>query len=278
MKLALAISIHPTSNPDVAFAGDLEATLARLAGMGYDGVELAIRDPRQVNGDELRALLRRYGLAAPMLATGQAWGEDHLSFTDADPIIRQAAIERIKSHIELAGQLDAMVMLGLIRGLLARAPSREQAMRWLLDAYRECADFALRRGVRLVIEPINRFQADAIFSARDGVELLAQIGRENVGLALDSFHMNIEDASIEDGIRLAGDRLFHFHVSDSNRWHPGAGHIDFRSIIAVLRAIGYTAYLSGEFKPLPDGETAARGCIERLRPLLSQDFTPTPTP
>jgi len=195
MKLALAISIHPTSNPDVAFAGDLEATLARLAGMGYDGVELAIRDPRQVNGDELVALLRRNGLAAPMLATGQAWGEDRLSFTDADPIIRQAAVERIKSHIELAGQLDAMVMLGLIRGLLARAPSREQAMKWLLDAYRECADFALHRGVRLVIEPINRFQADAIFSARDGVELLAQIGYENVGLALDSFHMNIEDAS-----------------------------------------------------------------------------------
>jgi sugar phosphate isomerase/epimerase len=122
--------------------------------------------------------------------------------------------------------------------------------------------------VRIVVEPVDRFEVDLIHSTQDGLALLDEIGYANVGLVLDSFHLNIEDVSVEGSIRAAGDRLWHFHLSDSNRWHPGAGHIDFAAIVRTLREMGYEGYVSGEFMPKPDADTSARRCIEHMRPLL----------
>jgi len=161
-----------------------------------------------------------------------------------------------------------MVMLGLIRGRRTAGVSDEQAMAWLVEALRECAAASAGTGVRIVIEPINRFEADFTLSARDGLELLARIGYDHVGLILDTFHMNIEEPSIEESIRLVGPRLFHFHLSDSNRWHPGAGHIDFASVVRTLADMGYEGFLSGEFMAKPDAETAAQRMIEYMRPIL----------
>jgi sugar phosphate isomerase/epimerase len=70
---------------------------------------------------------------------------------------------------------------------------------------------------------------------------------------------------IEAGIRACGDRIFHFHVADSNRWYPGAGHLDFKAILETLAATGYRGFVSGEFKPLPDADTAAERSIAHLR-------------
>jgi sugar phosphate isomerase/epimerase len=84
---------------------------------------------------------------------------------------------------------------------------------------------------------------------------------------LDTFHMNIEEPVIGDGIRAAGDRIFHFHVADSNRWWPGAGHLDFRSVLDTLFDTGYQGFVSGEFMPVPDSDTAAERCIRTLRRL-----------
>jgi len=88
-----------------------------------------------------------------------------------------------------------------------------------------------------------------------------------MGLLLDTFHMNIEEAVIEESVRTARDRIFHFHVADSNRWYPGAGHLDFRSVLAALYDTGYSGYVSGEFMPLPDADTAAQRSITFLRGL-----------
>ena len=79
--------------------------------------------------------------------------------------------------------------------------------------------------------------------------------------------MNIEDAVIEESIRACGDRIFHFHVADSNRWYPGAGHLDFGSILEALFDTGYQGFVSGEFMPLPDADTAAERSIAYLRAL-----------
>lgn len=269
MKLAMVVSTHATSFSDVAFAGDFESNVARVAQLGYDGVELAIRNPQLVDGDELISVMKKYGVVVPVIGTGQAWVEERLSFISADLKIREAAIERVRSHIQLAARFDAMVMLGLIRGMIPEGVSKAQAMGLLVEALQECASISARKGVRLVVEPINRYEADLIRSAREGLQLLERVGYDNVGLILDTYHMNIEEPSIEESIRITGDRLLHFHVADSNRWYPGAGHIEFASVITALQDINYRGFLSGEFMARPDAETAAQKAIEYLRPLLS---------
>jgi len=121
--------------------------------------------------------------------------------------------------------------------------------------------------VRFALEPMNRYETDLIHTAADGLELIERVGKENFGLLLDTFHMNIEDADIGESIRTCGDRIFHFHVADSNRWYPGAGHLDFGGILDELEKTGYQGFVSGEFMPLPDADTAAEHGIAHLRNL-----------
>jgi len=265
MKLSIVLSTHSAQFQAVAFKGDFEANVAKIAAWGYDGVELAIRDPCLVDVDELEQVVSAHGLAVPAIGTGQAWGEEGLSFTSDDPAVRTAAIERVKSHVPLAAHLDAVVILGLIRGITPSGQSRQRSMDYLVGALQECAAVAAEVGVRFALEPLNRYETDLIHTVADGLALIERVGAENFGMLLDTFHMNIEEPVIEDSIRACGGRIFHFHVADSNRWYPGAGHLDFDSILGALLSTGYQGYVSGEFMPLPDSDTAAQRAIAHLR-------------
>ena len=117
----------------------------------------------------------------------------------------------------------------------------------------------------MAIEPINRYETGLINTVASGLRLVDTIGLDNVGLLLDTFHMNIEEPSMIESMVAAGERLFHFHVADSNRWYPGAGHIDFNAIFSTLNSVGYQGFVSAEILPLPDPDTAAMKTVEYMR-------------
>jgi 5-keto-L-gluconate epimerase len=265
MKYSVVLSAQPAQFQAATFKGDLGANLSRIAALGYEGVELAIRDPRQVDAEAIVAGVRSHGLAVPGIGTGQAWGEEGLSFTSDQPAVRTAAIERALSHIALAARLQALIIIGLLRGITPKGQTPERSMDYLVEALRICASEAAKEGVRLALEPLNRYETDLIHTTAEGLALLDRVGAGNVGLLLDTFHMNIEEPSIEESLSACGPRLFHFHVADSNRWHPGAGHLDFGSILNALEKTGYPGFVSGEFLPQPDAEEAARRGLAHLR-------------
>ena len=277
MKLSVVLSTQQTQFQAASFSGSLAQNIADIAAMGYDGVELAIRDPKLVDVDALEALTREHGLRVPAIGTGQAWGEEKLSFTDPDLSVRRAAVERIKSHIPLAARFNAVIIIGLVRGIIKPGITHEQGMAWVCEALQECSAAAKPFGVRLALEPINRYETTLVNSVAQGMALIDQVGADNFGLLLDTFHMNIEEPEILQSISACGDRIFHFHVADSNRWYPGAGHLDFAGILSRLQSTGYDGFVSGEFMPLPDPLTAARENIARLRGIASSresDFDP----
>ena len=109
MKLSIVLSTHAARFQAVAFKGDFEANVARIASYGYTGVELAIRDPLLVDAGELEAVLAHRGLEAPAIGTGQAWGEERLSFTSDDP-----AVQSITQNL-------VAEMLGLDKSMICRA-------------------------------------------------------------------------------------------------------------------------------------------------------------
>ena len=267
MKLSIVLSTQPAQFQAATFKGDLEKNLESIAGMGYDGVELAIRDPQQIDAHGLPRLIRLHGLQVPAIGTGQAWGEEGLSFTDPDPSVRAAAVERIQSHIPLAARLGAVVIIGLIRGTVRPGTDPAQAAGWLVEALQVCSAAAGRDGVRLALEPINRYETSLIQTAAQAMQLIERTGAVNLGLLLDTFHMNIEEADIGESIRRSAAGIFHFHVADSNRLYPGAGHLDFKAILDTLFASGYRGWVSGEFLPVPDAQSAARQAIAHLRGL-----------
>jgi sugar phosphate isomerase/epimerase len=265
MNLSIVLSTQPAQFQAATFKGDLETNLRRIAALGYGGVELAIRDPKLVSLPKLDSLTRTCGLSVPAIGTGQAWGEEGLSFTDPNLQVRRAAIERIKSHIPVAAHFGAVIIIGLIRGIVKPGTDPVRAMGWLIEALKECSNAACADGIRLALEPINRYETTLINSTAQGLELIERVGADNFGLLLDTFHMNIEEPDIEASIRACGVRTFHFHVADSNRWYPGAGHLDFKSILAALESTSYRGWISGEFLPKPDAKTAAEQNIAHLR-------------
>ena len=267
MKLSIVLSTHAAQFQAATFKGDLGSNLAKIAGWGYDGVELAIRDPSLVDAEELMRMVSSKRLEVPAIGTGQAWGEEGLSYTDPDPAVREAAIERTMAHVPLAAQAGAVIIIGLFRGIVKPGVSQFQAMEWLVDGLRHACTVAQVQGVRIAVEPICRYETTLINNAAQGLELVERVGADNLGLLLDTFHMNIEEPVIEESIRVCGDRVFHFHVADSHRWYPGSGHLDFPSILDALYSTGYEGYVSGEWLPEPDADTSAERGIAFLRGL-----------
>ena len=268
MKLSIVLSIQNASFSALAYKGQWAKNIGKIAGIGYDGVELAVRDPQSLDMHTLKSILAKYHLPVPAIGTGQAFGEEGLSFTHPEVSVRRQAIERIKLHIGLAKKLGAVIIIGLIRGRRGTNVNEGQAEEWLIEALRECA--LENNSVKLAVEPINRYETNLINTAASAMKLVEKVKMENVGLLLDTFHMNVEEPSITESIISGKDRLFHFHVADSNRWYPGAGHIDFKAIFNTLAEIQYTGFVSAEILPLPDSDTAAKKTIDFLRELLTK--------
>jgi D-psicose/D-tagatose/L-ribulose 3-epimerase len=104
----------------------------------------------------------------------------------------------------------------------------------------EAAGYARSAGVRLAVEPLNRFETDLVNTVEQGLRLCADVGADNVGLLLDTFHMNIEEKDIPAAVRAAGPQAFHVQVSENDRGTPGSGHIPWAEVVTALRDIGYT--------------------------------------
>jgi sugar phosphate isomerase/epimerase len=271
MKLGIVLSTQAAKFSALAYKGQLAENAAKISRLGFDGIELAIRDPQLVNQSEIKSLLNELDLTVPAIGTGQAFGEEGLSFVNPDLAIRRQAIERIKSQMELAEALGSMVIIGLIRGFRDKGVSGHQTNNWLIETLRECAQHNER--VKLIIEPINRYECDLVCTVQEGMEILESVEYSNVGLLLDTFHMNIEEPSLYDSIILAKDRLYHFHIADSNRWYPGAGHLDFPKIMDTLRQINYNGFVSAEILPLPDPDVAAKRTVDYMRNLISSIYS-----
>ncbi len=268
MKLSFVVSTQPTQFQAVTFSPDFEVNAARLAKLGYDGVELAVRDPAMLDVPNIRRILDTYHLVVPAIGTGQAWGEEHLSFTDPAAAVRQRAADRFRSHIPLARAFGAIIIIGLLRGKVQPDVSPDQAHQWLVDALRTGARFAQEQGVRIALEPINRYETNLLNDVAETRSLIEEVGSDNIGILYDTFHSNIEEPNMEASLRACGTRLFHVHLADSNRWAPGVGHIDLNHLVATLRDMKYPGWVSAEILPRPSIERAQELTMQTMRPML----------
>ena len=267
MKTSLATSPTPAKFAPLLFAGDLPLALQQAARLGYDGIELNLRDSAQIDRTDLMARLEQLGLCVPSIGTGQSYFADGLSLADPDPGVQAEIRRRMKDHILLAAQLGARVVIGSVRGRLddRSTASRQACYELAVEATRFLAEFAASCGVGLTVEPINRYETNFLNTVDETFDFIGRVGMSNLGLLADTFHMNIEETSMIEPLRQAGTRLHHVHLVDSNRRAPGMGHLDFGPIIAVLKDVGYAGFFSAEILPLPDDETAGRKWIEAYR-------------
>jgi sugar phosphate isomerase/epimerase len=145
---------------------------------------------------------------------------------------------------ELGGE-EITIVPGTVGKLVPEAGPDEE-WQWAIESLKQCYEHGMKEGVRLALEPLNRFET-YFLNRHDQALLLAEAVGPFCGVCLDAFHMNIEEVDMFQAIRNVGSRLNDFHVADNNRMACGMGNLDWKRIIDTLRETGYTGALTVEF-------------------------------
>lgn len=265
MKTAVTLCRVPESaaGPFV-FHDPLETGFAKAAALGYDAVELFLQGPDAVAVEEIQALQKQHGLAIAAVGTGAGMVKHGLSLTDPSPEKRAAALDFVLGMIAFGGQLGAPAILGSMQGKWGGPVSREQALDFLTSALQAAGDAAAKHGVPFIYEPLNRYETNLFNRLSPAADYLDERGLKNIVLLADLFHMNIEERDIAAALREAARHVGHVHWADSNRQAMGFGHTDSAPILAALRDVSYSGYLSAEIFPLPDADSAAGQTLKSL--------------
>jgi sugar phosphate isomerase/epimerase len=279
MKLAVVMTTPEVQAPvPVALLrGSFAERLEKGVQLGYAGVELMALRPADLDGADIAAQVSYCGLEIAAVASGAIAMLDKLTLMARDPETGAAAEQRLYQLIDFAAAARApLVTIGGFRGRLANAvwADAQGARAHLVAVLRRAAGRATTMGVRLALEPLNRYESDIINNAEEVLALVEEVGHQSLGLLLDTIPMNIEEAQYDEAIRrLAGSgRLFHIHLGDSNRLAPGCGHLDFPTILASLRVVDYRGYLSAELLARPNGDAAAAKTAQHIRGLLQREM------
>jgi len=251
-----------------AYQGDMEEGFKKLRELGYDGVELMIKNPDLLDKDKIVSLAEKNNLIVPLLCTGEVYGQDRLSFMDRDVEVREQAIKRIKDIIDFASILNAQVNIGRLRGQFEVDIPQNVSYSWAIEAFKEVAEYGEKRNVIIALEPVNILQGNFINTTQDGMKIVDEVGSKNFRIMLDLFHMNIEDKDICQSIMESKGYVSHVHLTDSNRRYPGSCKLDFDKIIKCLYETGYDYALGIEVFQLPDQDTALEKSIAHLKPIM----------
>ena len=266
MQKCIAISTPGARFSALAIKEDFRDSIRKVAELGYDSVELHIRDPHAIDANEIQDLLNQYRLPVPTIGTGQAYGEEGLSFAEPDSGVRRRAVQRIRDQMDLAVRLGIpRVTIGLIRGTVKPGADPERIEEQVRGCMTECLDH--NSAITLIIEPINRYETSLYNDTAAAKEAIDRIGRPNLKMLIDTFHMNIEEPDMIQSILDVRDYISHVHFADSNRWAPGCGHIDFSKIVSALRKIGYGGAICAEILPKPTPDECLRLTVEYYRKL-----------
>ncbi len=240
-----------------------------LADLGFDGVELfgdLHLDPVQI-----RQTLADHGLAVLSITP------ENVDICHPEPAVRDAGIAYYLDLLDFAVEVGAPLVcchgaVGRIRAVSTYA----EEWRLYIEAVQRIAERAAALGLRIAMEILNRYEAHLLVTAEEGRRFLEEVAAPNVGLLLDAYHMNIEEADLPAAVWQTGDRLYLFHAADSNRQAVGRGHTDFLALMRALHGIGYAGDVIFEcVPPGPDPFTPDKGpgSIEVLEQHLSESLT-----
>jgi sugar phosphate isomerase/epimerase len=225
-------------------AEPIEVTIARLAKCGYDAIEIS-GEPERYDTKAVRKLLTDHKLTC--------WGSVTLMLADRDLLAkdeaqRAASVKYVTDTItmvkELGGQEITIVPSTV--GKIKPQGSPDEEWTWAVESLKQCYAHGLKEGVKLALEPLNRFET-YFLNRHDQALALAEAVGPQCGICIDVFHMNIEEQDMYQAIRNAKGRLNDFHVADNNRMACGMGHCDWGKIIGTLKEIGYDGALTVEF-------------------------------
>jgi len=270
MKLSIVSGLNELKSNQEEIAKRFTSLCKLLKPLHYDGIELSLLKPERINVKEIVEIKSSYDMEISALGTGSTFIRLGYSFGHHEETIRKKAIERIEKYIEFARQTQSKVIIGLIRGRYSIENNPKTERSNIKVCLEECCRIAENSGVILVFEPINRFEIDSYNTIADSVELIENIGSDNLKLLIDSFHTNLEEdpGYIWDYLPEIVPLTAHIHLADTTRRAPGTGHFDFKTFLNIFKEAGYTDYASAETIMKPSFEEVAKETYEYLKFIL----------
>jgi D-psicose/D-tagatose/L-ribulose 3-epimerase len=232
-------------------AEPVETTIRRLAKYGYDSIEISYDSvelsPGAPGTKAVKQMLKDNGIGC--------YGSISLMFTGrdlihADPAVRANSVDYLTKCTQMVADLDGSTMsivpseVGKVKAMA----SPDEEWQWAVEGLKQVRDYANKVGVRIAVEPLNRFETNFI-NRHDQALVLAEAVGPDVGACLDVYHMNMEDADMFKAIEKAGSKLFDLHVADNNRMACGMGAINWERLVGTCKQIGYEGSITVEFVP-----------------------------
>lgn len=255
------------------FWDDLERSMSKAATVGFDAIELFTASAGAVDPAALGSLLSAYNLELAAVGTGAGKVLHGLTLTDPDSQVRKRAISFISDMIGFGAQFGAPAIIGSMQGNVSNGQDRLQAMEWLTEGLHFLGKRAEEKGVVLIYEPLNRYEANLINTLEAGASFIETHAIRNVQLLADLFHMNIEETDMAASLQTYAHHIGHVHFADNNRRAVGYGHTDMAPIASVLQETGYHGFVSAEAFPWPNGDEAAMQTMRSFK----QFFSHTPS-
>jgi D-psicose/D-tagatose/L-ribulose 3-epimerase len=219
----------------------------RIAGWGFDAIELPVEDLGDWDPKRTSSLLDSLGLS-PTLVFAMGEGRELVA---ADSTVIEATRDYMRRVIDLAHAVSARVVAGPAYASVGRTWRMSPTERLgcylqLRDGLAPVVEHARQAGAVVAVEPLNRFETSVLNTVDQALEALDGLAPEACGLALDTFHMNIEERDLPAAVRRAGSRVAHVQVCANDRGAPGADHLDWRGFLAALDEVGYDGPLNIE--------------------------------
>ncbi len=236
--------------------------LEKAAKLGFDGVELPVFTPGEVDVAATKKALDDNGLSCTMCTVLAP--EQNLISDDAKH--RQAGIDHLTKAIELLAALGGDVICGPMYspvGALVGRGRNDAEWGRAVECLQKVGKTAESCNVTVTLEPLNRFETYFLNIAADAVKLCKEVGSDAVKVHLDTFHCHIEEKDTPAAIRATGAMLGHFHACENDRGIPGSGQVDWDGVFAALRDGKYDGWLTMESFVPAIKELAAAAAIWR---------------
>lgn len=158
------------------------------------------------------------------------------------PFYPEQATILMKSAVDKVAEMEGDFLGGVLHsaiGTFTGNPCTLDEKTIVKQVLSEVADYAQKSHITIAPEPINRYESYVFTAAEEVLEMIESIGKPNLGLHLDTFHMNIEERNFYESIVRAGPLLKHIHVTESDRGMTGEGNVHWDDFFKALAEINY---------------------------------------
>jgi D-psicose/D-tagatose/L-ribulose 3-epimerase len=212
----------------------------KVESMGFDILEISIENPGLIDVKAVKETLQKNQLNGIICG---AFGPER-NICSSAPKIRDNARAYILWLIDAAAQIGSETVCGPMYSSVGKdhiedMVERQKEWERAVEGIKEMAEVARKRGIKLALEPLNRFETDMINVVSQGLKFIEETGMDNVGFHLDTFHMHLEEKDSAEAIRKAGKKVFHFHACENDRGVPGTGQVRWNEIARALKEIDY---------------------------------------